>query len=325
MRRQMPRATVPRQSARVMAAPRPLLKWAGGKRQLLPAFRAFYPETFRDYFEPFLGSGAVFFDLCAQGRLAGSHAHLADRNADLIACYTAVRDAPDAVLAALVRLAAAHAREGQACYYAVREQFNAARLGATAAADPAERAAMLMYLNRTGFNGLYRVNRRGAYNVPAGRYERPRIVAAARVRATAAALAAPGVLLARAEFAEAVATAAADDFVYFDPPYAPLSPTAAFGAYTAPRFGPDDQRALRDTAVALAGRGARVMLSNSSAPDVLTLYLEAAASGDMALWQLPARRAINSRPGGRGTVAEVMLTNLVPRRGDLPSPVVRLA
>jgi DNA adenine methylase len=322
----MPRALVPRPPRPDAVAPRLLLKWAGGKRQLLPAFRAFYPLEFRDYYEPFLGSGAVFFDLWGRNRLAGRRAHLADRNADLIDCYTAVRDTPDEVTAALVRLAAAHTRDGRACYYAVRERFNAARQDASRAGEPAERAAMLIYLNRTGFNGLFRVNGQGAFNVPAGRYARPRIVDELLVKRTATALATPGVRLARAEFADAVAGATEHDLLYFDPPYAPLSPTAAFGAYTAPRFGEDEQRALCARVVELARAGASVMLSNSSAPDILSLYSEAAGSiRGLRLWRVPARRAINSRPARRGPVEELLLTNLAPRRDELPAGVLAIA
>ncbi len=319
MRRALEPPATPAPPVRV---PRPLLKWAGGKRQLLPVFRAFYPERLSRYYEPFLGSGAVFFDLFAQGRLASKDVHLADSNADLIACYTAVRDAPDSVIAALTRLEDAHTRLGERCYYSVRERFNRTRLDETG--DAAERAAMLIYLNRTGFNGLFRVNARGAFNVPAGRYERPRILDASLVRATAAALAVPGVSLARAEFGEAVASAGRGDLVYFDPPYAPLSPTAAFGSYTTPRFGPDDQRGLRDTVLALAERGAHVLLSNSSAPGILTLYLEATRAAGLSLWRLSARRAINSRPGRRGPVHEVLLTTLAPRDAELPGGVERI-
>jgi DNA adenine methylase len=316
----------PDRSVRSPRADRPLLKWAGGKRQLLPAFRAFYPDRFDRYVEPFLGSGAVFFDLHASGRLAGHGVRLADSNPDLIGCYAAVRDRPDAVIAELARLAEAHARDGAACYYAVRERFNAARSNGGPSAYSPALAAMLIYLNRTGFNGLFRVNRRGAFNVPAGRYVRPRIVDEALVRATAGALGRPGVTLDRRPFAEAVADARADDLLYFDPPYAPLSPTSAFGAYTTPRFTDDDQRRLCETVVDLARRGAHVMLSNSSAPAIEALYREAAAAGaGLALWRLAARRAINSRAGGRGPVRELLLTTLLPRLAALPPLVERLA
>lgn len=307
---------------------RPLLKWAGGKRQLLPAFRAFYPPVFGTYYEPFLGSGAVFFDLHGAGRLAGRRARVTDRNEDLIGCYAAVRDRTDAVVEELARLADAHARDGVACYYAVRERFNALRAAPQrrGIASPAPLAAMLIYLNRTGFNGLYRVNRSGAFNVPAGRYVNPRVLDEPLVRATAAALARPGVTLALGSYDDAAGDAGVGDFLYFDPPYAPLSATSAFAAYTMPRFTAADQERLRDLAVELARRGAHVMVSNSSAPEIEACYAAAARAGaGLAVWQVPARRAINSHGGRRGPVTELLLTNLTPVVDHLPPGVRRLA
>jgi DNA adenine methylase len=224
---------------------------------------------------------------------------------------------------ALERLADAHARDGASCYYAVRERFNARRR-AGGGYTP-DLAAMLIYLNRTGFNGLFRVNASGAFNVPAGRYVRPQIANARLVHATAAALASSGVQLAQAIFDDAVAGAGRGHFVYCDPPYAPLSATSAFDAYTTPRFTDEDQVRLRDTVVALAERGASVMVSNSSAPVIERLYGDAArAAAALALWQVPARRAINSSPDMRGPVRELLLTTLVPRKDELPEGVERI-
>src|SRR5205085_9746803 len=164
-----------------MAAVRPLLKWAGGKRQLLPHLRRLYPSLFGRYIEPFFGSGAVFFDLYAAGRLRGHEVVLIDSNADLIGCYETVRDATERVASALEALADAHATNGRACYYTIRdERFNPLRDQLRGPdghiAYTPELAAMLIYLNRTGFNGLFRLNAHGAFNVPAGRYARPAIV-----------------------------------------------------------------------------------------------------------------------------------------------------
>ena len=179
---------------------RPLLKWAGGKRQLLPHLRRFYPSSFNRYIEPFVGSGAVFFDLHASGRLRDHDVVLIDSNADLIGCYETVRDAPHAIADALERLAAAHAIEGDSHYLAVRnERFNPMR-DRLRRADGGltytpELAAMFIYLNRTGFNGLFRLNRRGEFNVPPGRYLRPRIADGERLARVAEALASTGVRL----------------------------------------------------------------------------------------------------------------------------------
>jgi DNA adenine methylase len=301
------------------ATARPLLKWAGGKRQLLPHLRRFYPSAFNRYIEPFFGSGAVFFDLHAAGRLRDHEVVLIDSNADLIGCYETVRSQPDAVARELERLAAAHARDGRAQYYAVRDgQFNPARdrlrAGDGRIAYTPQLAAMLIYLNRTGFNGLFRLNARGAFNVPAGRYERPNIVDAEKLARVAAALGGARVRLLWQSFDAALEIAEAGDFIYFDPPYAPLSRTANFTGYTAHRFGSADQARLQQLVIALARRGCHVLLSNSTAQEIAALYehdAEARAAGLRAL-RVPARRAINRNAAQRGAVDEYLISNVWP-------------
>lgn len=298
---------------------RPFLKWAGGKRQLLPVLRTYYPAHLRAYYEPFLGSGAVFFDLLAAGRLSGVPVWLSDENPDLVGCYLCVRDAVDRVIAALERLAAGHAASGATFYYEVRDgRFNPARAAwAAAGAQPdgygVDLAASLIYLNRTGYNGLFRLNRSGGYNVPAGRYVKPRIVQEERLRAVSKALAAPGVSIRCAPFHEAAAQAEPGALVYFDPPYAPLGRTANFRHYTAGGFSDEDQARLQALAVTLAERRVHVLLSNSSAVSIERLYKgEMAASAGLHLRRVPARRAINTRADRRGFVDEVVVSNLTP-------------
>lgn len=298
---------------------RPFLKWAGGKRQLLPVLRTYYPSELCAYYEPFLGSGAVFFDLLAAGRLDGIAVHLSDENPDLVGCYLRVRDAVEPVIAELERLAAGHAEGGATFYYTVRDQrFNPARAAWAAAGGepgdyPVELAAALIYLNRTGYNGLFRLNRSGGYNVPAGRYVRPSIVNAGRLRAASAALSEPLVAISCAPFHQAVAGARPGAFVYFDPPYAPLGRTANFRNYTAHGFSDDDQTRLQALAVDLAGRDVKVLLSNSSAASIERLYKgRTAASAGLKLRRVPARRAINTRADRRGFVDEVVVSNLRP-------------
>lgn len=293
---------------------RPLLKWAGGKRQLLPALRAYYPERFARYIEPFVGSGAVFFDLQASGRLAGRQARLVDVNRDLIDCYEVLRDDTEAVIRELARLGEAHARHGDTCYYDVRDKrFNPAR-AAGERRTPAL-AAMFIYLNRTGFNGLFRLNRRGGFNVPAGRYTDPTICDPEHLRQVATTLRVSHVTLVHGTFDTALADAGEGDFVYCDPPYAPLSPTASFAHYTAGGFTELDQARLQRTVIAVAQRGARVVVSNSSAPLIERLYgaREARLAG-LEMHRVPARRAINSRASARGVVDEIVITNA--RRPD---------
>ena len=296
---------------------RPLLKWAGGKRQLLPALRRYYPADFDRYAEPFTGSGAVFFDLYAEGRLDGRRTRLADVNPDLIGCYRTVRDDADAVIAALAALEEEHRARGADCYYEVRDRrFNPARValspGDPVAADryTPELAAMLIYLNRTGFNGLFRLNRRGEYNVPVGRYLNPHICDAEHIRSVARALSLKGVTLECIPFEQVLCEAGAGHFVYCDPPYAPLSRTAAFAHYTAGGFNDRDQTRLQESVLGAARRGAVVLLSNSSAPEIVSAYgSRLARAAGLTLQYVPARRAINSRSALRGPVDEVIVTN----------------
>lgn len=301
------------------AGVRPILKWAGGKRQLLPALRTYYPSRFRRYFEPFVGSGAVFLDLHNTRRLEGRDVYLSDINADVIGCYRAVRDEAEAVIAELDALEHGHQRAGRSHFYEVRDQrFNPGRRalgsgdGGHAGRYPPALAAMLIYLNRTGYNGLFRLNADGGFNVPAGRYGRIRICDAPNLRALAQAFGNPRTQLAAEPFDQALARAGRQDFVYLDPPYAPMSRTAQFTSYTAAGFGPEQQAALQRTVIHLAERGAQVLLSNSVAPEIRALYADSAEARSAGLKAItvPARRAINSRASGRGAVLEYVITNV---------------
>jgi DNA adenine methylase len=302
--------------ASATAAGRPLLKWAGGKRQLLPALRGFYPVAFRRYIEPFFGSGAVFFDLHAAGRLEGRQAWLVDDNADLIGCYRMLTSRTDDVIKELRLLAAEHDARGNEFYYEVRDaRFNPMR--AASGAYTPELAAMLIYLNRTGFNGLFRVNRAGEFNVPVGRYAKPRIVDEAHLRQVAAALSSRGVTLTQGSFEGALLEAGKGDFIYCDPPYAPVSRTACFASYTATGFTLKDQKRLQHALVGAATRGAHIVLSNSAAPDIVELYSTDNAEvrrARLRIERVDARRAINSRADSRGPVTELVITNVLKPR-----------
>jgi DNA adenine methylase len=271
--------------------------------------RGIYPGRFDRYWEPFLGSGAVFFDLRARGRLDAHPAILADTNPDLIGCYSAVRDEPEQVIRELSVLAEAHAASGAEHYYEVRDKrFNPERRRA-AGYTPAL-AAMFIYLNRTGYNGLFRLNAAGEFNVPAGRYPNPRICDADNLRGVSAALQCQSVTLRRQPFACLMDEARAGDFIYFDPPYAPLTRTAKFTSYTAEGFNHRDQETLRGMMIALAKRGCSVVLSNSTAPEIVGLYGrdKEVASAGLRCFMVPARRAINSNGARRGTVSEYVIT-----------------
>ena len=300
---------------------RPFLKWAGGKRQLLPEIRRFYPETFRDYVEPFVGSGAVFFDLHNQGLLSSRRATLIDSNADLVGCYLNVRDHTAAVVKSLSRLARAHTRDPEEHYYQVRnKRFNPQRARIANGHGPdiqrytPQLAAMLIYLNRTGFNGLFRLNSQGAFNVPVGRYKNPTVCDADNLASVANALSS-SVTIVQGGFETVLKTVKKGDFVYFDPPYAPLTETAQFTSYTAAGFSTSDQERLQQVMVRLARKGCSVLLSNSTAPVITRLYdgnADAKAAG-LRAYKIPARRMINSAPEKRGAVLEYLITN-VPRR-----------
>jgi DNA adenine methylase len=266
-----------------LVATRPFLKWAGGKRQLLSELLGRVPRRFGTYHEPFVGGGALFF------ALRPPRARLSDTNARLVRTYRGLREDPDAV----IRLLRSFPHE--------KEFFLAQRERDIDACSDAEVAAWFIYLNQTGYNGLYRVNRANRFNVPFGSYARPRICDEPRLRAAAAAL--HGAEVGLADFMKAALRAERGDFVYFDPPYAPLSPTSSFTSYTSDKFDDEDQKRLRDVARELKKRGVHVLVSNSATPLVRDLY----ARG-FVVSEVQARRAVNSRSDRRGAVAELLIT-----------------
>lgn len=303
------------------AQPKPFLKWAGGKRQLLPHLRRYYPARFGGYIEPFLGSAAVFFDLHARGLVEGHEVRLSDSSVDLIGCYSAVRDHVEDVIVELERLETGHRAAPERHYYEVRnERYNPLRrrLASANAGRPeldargveVVLAAMLIYLNRTGYNGLFRLNAAGDFNVPMGRYERPQICDADGLRKASLALRTAHVKV--TSFSHALATAQAGDFTYLDPPYVPLTRTARFTAYTAGGFGSEDQARLKEAVITLAARGVQLVLSNSAADEVTALYADDARvrRAGLRAQRVQARRAINSRGGRRGPVDEYVITNV---------------
>jgi DNA adenine methylase len=268
----------------------PIIKWVGGKTKLLDELVARAPARFGHYFEPFAGGAALFF------RLAPPRATIADSSAHLITLYTVVRDDVEELIRKLRRHRAAH---DETYYYAMRDRWNSGRFKTRVA-----QAAAFLYFNRTCFNGLWRVNRAGAFNVPMGRYTDPAICDPAALRAAHVALARVG--LRRDDYRNVVANAARGDFVYLDPPYDPVTTTANFTSYTADAFDRDDQRALADTARDLVARGVYVMASNSDTPLVRKLYR------GFQIDRVKVARSINSDAKKRGRVAELIIT---PRRG----------
>lgn len=289
--------------------PRPFLKWAGGKTQLLPALLARLPTDLeqgliRRYVEPFVGSGAFFFGL--HHRYPALDCCLIDANPDLTLVYRVVRDRVEELIVRLETIGEAYrAQDGTgraALYYAVRDRFNAV------AADPVERAADLLFLNRIGYNGLYRTNASGEFNVPHGRYRNPRICRPELLRAASRAL--EGARIGAGDFSDAGRLVDDRTFVYLDPPYRPLSRTASFTAYSRQPFGDDEQRRLAAFVRALDERGARFMLSNSDPrnADPGDDFFDALYEG-FVIERVPARRAINRDGAGRGTINELIIRN----------------
>ena len=294
----------------------PVLKWAGGKRQLLDELYARFPERFETYREPFVGGGAVFFDL------EPDDAVLNDANPRLVNVYEQVRDRPEELLSRLEtyrdpesdtddgREFAVTDRDGDTVgnyYYQQRALFN--RRPAGEEFDPVEEAALFVYLNRTCFNGLYRENADGEFNVPIGRYADPDWVQRDRIRAASRAL--DGVTVTNRDFETALEDAGPGDLVYCDPPYEPMSPTADFTEYSADGFDRTDQERLVETARRLDEHGVRVVLSNSGI--TYDRYREAG----FFVERVGATRAINSDPDNRDEVDEIVATNVPPekRRG----------
>lgn len=280
----MPRKT------RTMPTPRPFLKWAGGKgallHELLP--RVEQARPFSRYFEPFVGGGALFFELARQGKLP-PEATLADANPHLIETYQGVRDCPAEVIRLLQHHQNRHSRD---YFYEIRAK-NPEKLP--------EKAARIIYLNRTCFNGLYRENSRGRFNVPIGRYKNPRICDATNLNACSRTL--TKVNLALQPFDMLCKNIQTGDFVYFDPPYHPLSKTASFTAYARCGFGEEKQRLLAHVFAKLAKKGAKLLLSNSMTDLVCELY------AGFTIEQVYAARSVNSNPNRRGKVPEALVRN----------------
>jgi DNA adenine methylase len=274
---------------KTLAVPRPFLKWAGGKMQLVDELAKRAPAQFKVYHEPFLGGGAFFFHLYRLGRIR--HAVLSDINAELIATYEAIRDRVEEVIHLL----------GEFPYD--RDFYYSLRAKDPWQLSPAERAARMIYLNKTGYNGLYRVNRQGKFNVPFGRYKSPKYYDPENLRAVAIAL--REVQLVCASFETVLERAAKGDFVYLDPPYVPLSATANFTEYHATGFDLASHRLLRDVALNLDRRGVYVLISNSDTQLVRELYNTACFHIDL-VW---AGRAINCNGRKRGKVSEAIITN----------------
>ena len=337
-----PKSVPSRKSGPALA--KPFMKWAGGKGQLLERLGALFPKGLADgsihtYAEPFLGGGAMFFHLMQRFPLKA--AYLVDANEELVLAYSVVQRDPEALIAELKRMSAAflkldmEARKER--YLKVRSAFNREKplldFRKYTASSWVKRAAHILFLNKTCYNGLFRVNRSGEFNVPFGRYANPTIVDVDNLRSASAVLARSAVRIRLGDFGDLASLGAGSkgagahgvradggilkpgSFVYYDPPYLPISPTASFTAYSKGAFGKDEQRRLAGLFKSLDRPGVFQMLSNSDPKneDPSNDFFEDLYSEYRGrIFRVPASRSINSDPARRGRINEIVITNYKP-------------
>lgn len=275
---------------------KPFLKWVGGKGQLLEQFESLLPKKYNSYFEPFVGGGAVYFSINPK------KAHINDINRTLSQTYIHIKENTEKLIKSLKKLEKEFISKAQdqrkEFYYSIREKYN------SLPAEDFERSLYFLFLNKTAFNGVYRENSKGGFNVPIGSYTNPKIIDEENIRLVSDVLS--NTKITSGSFVDAVKNAKAGDFVYFDPPYHPISETSSFTSYSKDAFSKDDQIKLRDLFIELDKKGVYVMLSNSSAPFIKEIY-----SGYR---QIPvyATRMINSKSDKRGKISEVVIVNYQP-------------
>ncbi len=268
---------------------KPVLKWAGGKRQLLPDLLNNIPPYFGKYYEPFIGGGAFLISLYSTGKI--KNAVISDINPDLSNLYSVVKNQPVELIEGLNSIKFKNNSED---YYAARDLFNSIH-------DPVKKSVLLIYLNRHGFNGLYRVNSQNKFNVPFGKYTNPHLPSPENIMALSNMLKSCDVL--NDDFEIAVKFAVKGDFVYFDPPYMPLTRTSSFTGYTLSGFTIDDQKRLFKVFKELDQRGVYVMESNSSTDLLKEMYSK------FNLKEVNAKRNINSVGSKRNNIKELIITN----------------
>lgn len=269
---------------------KPFLKWAGGKRQLLQEILPKFPDTYDCYFEPFIGAGAVLFGVMPK------KAVINDYNKDLITTYQVIKDEPEVLLGLLKKHQEMNSPE---YFYSIRELDRNGEEYKNSSS--AEKAARTIYLNRTCFNGLYRVNSKGYFNVPYGKYKNPQIVNEEIIMSVSNYLNSNEITIMRGDFAASLKSATPNDFIYFDPPY--HTDTNSFTAYQAGGFGEEEQIRLRDLFADFASKGIRCLLSNSDTAFIRDIYK------DFKVETVYANRMINSKSEGRGKITEVLVKN----------------
>lgn len=272
----------------------PFLKWVGGKRALLPEIIKRLPLSFNNYYEPFVGGGALFFELKRLGLLDEKKVVLFDKNKELVNAYNVVKNNPIELIKILKEYEEFHSEE---FYYQIREKD---RLREFENADSILRAGRFIYLNKTCFNGLFRVNSKGFFNVPIGRYKNPSICNEEIIYSASCALNNIDVVV--SDFEEVLNLASKNDFVYFDPPYYPLNLTSNFTSYHEDAFLDNEQRRLFEVFKELGNRDVFVMHSNSDTEFIKELYK------DYQIDFVECPRFINSKSSGRGKIKEILVT-----------------
>ncbi len=277
-----------------LLTPKPFVKWAGGKRQLIPILSENLPQTMGTYFEPFLGGGALLFHILSER--TGQKCGISDLNSDLVLTYITIRDKPDELIHSLKNHAKNYQKDSKSYFYSIRESNPRSAV---------EKTSRLLFLNRTCFNGLYRVNSKGKFNVPLGRYTNPNIVNEENIHSVSQVLHSRKVSIKCRDFESVLDEAKKDDLVYFDPPYQPVSSTANFTSYTHKSFTYNDLKRLAKLCLKLDSKGCKVMLSNSNSQEVADMFAE-------KQWQLKkikANRSINSNSKKRTGHFELLIKN----------------
>lgn len=283
-----------KQQYQLISDPKPFVKWAGGKRQLLPVITNHIPNKFERYFEPFLGGGAVFFSLVAKERKAKWF--ISDLNSDLALSYVTIRDRVKELVLSLENHAANYSKNQSSYYYKVRESNPKNEI---------DKVSRLIFLNKTCFNGLYRVNSKGKFNVPVGRYVNPNIVNKENLFEVSRVLQSKDISIKCQDFEDALKGVGNEDFVYLDPPYQPVSTTASFTSYTDSDFDFSDQERLYAKFKALDKKGVKVLLSNSRSDEIIELFNEFSDG----IIEIHANRFINSVSQKRTGHTELLIKN----------------
>lgn len=274
--------------------PKPFVKWAGGKRQLIPILNENLPKTFGTYYEPFLGGGALLFHILTERN--AQKCSISDLNSDLVLTYTTIRNRVDELISSLKNHERNYQKDSKTYYYSIRE---------TNPKSEIEKTSRLLFLNRTCFNGLYRVNSKGKFNVPLGRYANPNIVNEENLRSVSEILQSSKIAIKCRDFKSVLQDVKKDDLVYFDPPYQPVSETANFTSYTNKNFTYEDLNKLAELCMKLDSKGCKVLLSNSDSKEVAKIF----SKESWKINRIKANRSINSNSKKRTGHFELLIKN----------------